>query len=237
MHKPLRELTQDLISIVMPTACIVCGKADRDICQACRLEVREGAQILSVKRDSNFETLWLAAGIYDEGLRRMIVGLKHESRVGLAADLGHVFAPTLDEALLLCHEEPFLVTVPSRKSKTRQRGFNPLALVCKRALAELGLPARLLKQGVLQATRGRTGQVGLDAQQRAQNASKLKVARLYKSVVQDKEIVLIDDVITTGSTLIAATNALQRSGATVRAAAAVAVATARREEARKKINI
>ncbi|WP_449277148.1 phosphoribosyltransferase family protein [Leucobacter sp. GX24907] len=68
------------------------------------------------------------------------------------------------------------------------------------------------------ARRGRVGQVGLRAADREVNARKVRVKRRCAALVRGREVILIDDILTTGATLRGACECLQAAGAHVVAA-------------------
>lgn len=123
-----------------------------------------------------------------------------------------------------------LVPVPTRAAAMRVRGYDPMARLARAAVASLraaGVPARTIP--LVAHTRTVADQAGLGAAGRAANLSDAFV------VPSDRErwawhqpVVVIDDVVTTGATLVEATRALRAAGADVTCAGVVA-ATRRRE--------
>ena len=69
--------------------------------------------------------------------------------------------------------------------------------------------------GALATLPGRTGQVGLQAAQRERNAALVRVRRRMRGLLRGRDVVLVDDIVTTGSTLLAATRALAAADARV----------------------
>ncbi|MDH4229035.1 MAG: ComF family protein [Nitrospirota bacterium] len=102
-----------------------------------------------------------------------------------------------------------IVPVPLHASRLRQRGFNQSARVAAALAARLGVP---LAVEALWRTVDTPSQVGMRRRQRLRN-----VARAFSvpeaERVEGKNILLVDDVITTGATLNACARALRRAGA------------------------
>ncbi|QIK62982.1 ComF family protein [Leucobacter viscericola] len=73
----------------------------------------------------------------------------------------------------------------------------------------------------LRTLRGRTSQVGLKLAQREKNAARIRVRGSARPRLRDREIVLVDDVITTGATARAAQKVLEEAGARVIAVVAL----------------
>lgn len=223
----LHELGLDLLALIWPTECVGCGRADRDCCAEClkylrSLQVaRRGELLLGI------EAPVFACGAYEGVLRAVLLGYKHGGRVRFARHL----APLLRSALALAQPRrggrpPLLVTAPSRPARVRERGFRHLEVLSRAALRGVpGSRPRVLR--ALRTLRGRTSQVGLRPAQREENAARIRVRRSSRALLRGREIVLLDDVITTGATVRAAQRALEDAGACVIAIVALCVVARR----------
>ncbi|MFV0435566.1 MAG: ComF family protein [Leucobacter sp.] len=221
-----RELRLDLLALLWPTACVACGAADRDICDSCLAEAAEAEP----PRHLDLGTPCAVRGAYDGPLREMLVAFKHGGRTGFARRLGPQLRVPLLAALENCRgpEAPVLVTVPSRRSRVRQRGYQHVDVLVTSALR--GRRARVLRLSALRALRGRRGQVGLGQVERDRNARLIAVRRPARSVLPGREVILVDDIITTGATVLAARDELERAGA--RVVAIVALCAVERRDTR-----
>jgi len=102
------------------------------------------------------------------------------------------------------------IPVPLGKNRLKERGYNQVALVARPLAYEVGLqysPRALWK------ARETRSQVGLTISQRRENVQ--NAYRADPMVVKGKSIILMDDVATTGSTILACTDALLSAGARV----------------------
>jgi predicted amidophosphoribosyltransferase len=156
-------------------------------------------------------------------------------------DLVHVLAPLLgaavDAALAGWHEArtvlarragPVLVVpVPSSRAARRRRGDAPLAALAAKAVADFDVGEVLVVEALRQRRRV-ADQAGLGARERAVNLEHSMVARSrWQAAVAGRSCLVVDDVLTTGATLVEAARALRAAGARdVRAA--VVAATQRR---------
>jgi ComF family protein len=101
-----------------------------------------------------------------------------------------------------------VLPVPLAPSRQRQRGYNQAALLAYPLALWLGLP---YNRRALRRVRETTSQVGLSLNQRRENVSGAFQAR--PEAVAGRCVLLVDDVLTTGSTLDAAAQALKQAGA------------------------
>ena len=227
MTRSLSALGADLLSILWPTACIACGAPDRDCCAACRAELRRPAAPLRLDLGG---VPCFVRGPYDGALRALLVAYKHAGRVGFGGELGRLLREPLHRALDLCGgpRAPVVVTAPSRRAKVRERGFRHVEALVTAALRRQR--AAVLRVPALRALRGRAGQVGLSAAERARNARLVAVRRSARRLLRGREVILVDDVVTTGATAMAARSALEDAGA--RVIAVVARCAVRRGDAK-----
>lgn len=154
----------------------------------------------------------------DETVRAMIWRLKYRSNKSVA----EVFAKRMYDQL--CEEltelaqwsnfrNPILVAIPVSKSKLRLRGFNQSAAMCK-ALANID-ENRFFKYSanVLYKIKDTTSQARVkDRKSRLENLKDSFEVK-DKTLIENKNIILLDDVLTTGSTLTEATCILKNAGA------------------------
>jgi ComF family protein len=101
-----------------------------------------------------------------------------------------------------------IVPIPLHPRRLRERGFNPAALLARALAREHKIPADLV---ALRRTRETPSQTGLSRVQRRRNVRDAFCSR--GSAPLPKHIWLIDDVVTTSSTLTEAATALRRAGA------------------------
>ena len=162
------------------------------------------------------------AGPYAGPPRALLLACKHDGRTGFAPQLGALLAGPLSAAVSCARgpAPPLLVTAPSRASRVRERGYRHVELIVRRALREGGADAVLLPNG-LRARPGRRSQVGLGAEERRRNAALLEVRPGAVRTLRGREVVLVDDIVTTGATADAAVRVLEAAGARVIAVAAL----------------
>lgn len=171
----------------------------------------EGAAICGMCRRARPEFERAAAfGSYDGKLRELLHLLKYEGMRPVAQILGRLLAKAI-AAAGLGSERFIVIPVPLYRGRRGERGFNQAELLARSALRQLGLNWEL-QNGCLLRTRETASQTGLTRKQRRANVrGAFKVGE--RSKVAGKDILLIDDVLTTGTTAAECARVLKRAGA------------------------
>lgn len=202
----VRRALADALAFALPVDCAGCGAADVALCAACRaaLAPRPGVQTLAGMPVGN--------GLAFEGpVAGVIRSVKEEGRLALVRPL----AVALAAAVPVPIGGIDVVAVPTSRAAMRRRGYRVPELLARRAGWR---PLPLLT--VVHAT---GDQRALGRAERARNVAGSMRAR----DAEGRRILLVDDVVTTGSTLGEAIRALTEAGAEV-AGAVCAAATPRR---------
>jgi len=157
----------------------------------------------------------VAYGSYESGLRELI----HLLKFGGVRPAANVLGRMLAEAIATIEPEfppegVALIPVPLHRVKLRQRGFNQAELIARSAMKISPVRERLrLCAGVLDRTRETASQIGLTSHQRRENLrGAFGVAQ--RELVQGREVLVVDDVYTTGATVSECARVLRRAGAT-----------------------
>jgi len=175
--------------------CVTCGlpleATDAEQCGACLARPPRIARTRS-------------AVAYDDLSRGIAIRLKYGRKVALARTMARYMAP-----LVSSEGEPILAPVPLHRRRLWQRGFNQSALIAAELARRTGLPSDL---GLLRRVKRTPPLKGMNlAQRRRTVAGAFKVRP--SANLQGRTIVLVDDVLTTGSTANACARALRRAGA------------------------
>lgn len=154
-----------------------------------------------------------AYGSYEGGLRELIHLLKYDQVRPAAAVLGRMLAEAIGNLQLgFSHGPIVVIPVPLYVKKARQRGFNQSELIARSALKLLSGDAFELNAGVLQRCRETRSQIGLSRHQRRENMRGAFIVAKPEEIAQ-REILLVDDVMTTGTTVSECARVLRRAGA------------------------
>ncbi|KGJ72144.1 hypothetical protein GY21_17320 [Cryobacterium roopkundense] len=206
----MRRALLDAWAALMPTECSGCGAPDRALCLTCRAALQADAH--EATRDGI--AVWCALD-YSGAVRRVIGAFKDGGRIDAAAALAVPLRVAVAAAL---HSVPasamadlHIVVVPSSRRAWRVRGYHPVELLLRRA----GLaPTRALRP-----VRASVDQVGLDRAARSDNRrGSLTAVRPLVGF----HCIIVDDVLTTGATLLEARRAVLAAGGVVAGMAALA---------------
>jgi ComF family protein len=188
--------------------------SDSQLCQPCRL-----APPAFVKA--------VAYGNYHGELRSLVHLLKYQGMQPIARRLGPLLADSL-EPFAGSPTTMLVIPVPMHPEKQRRRGFNHAELLARAAMAEMrrrhpqwGLH---LETGLLKRVRATASQAGLTTHQRRQNLRGAFFAP-HPERLAGRDVLLIDDIYTTGATARACSRMLMNGGA-----ASVRVATVARAQ-------
>jgi ComF family protein len=158
----------------------------------------------------------VAFGTYEGRMREAIHALKYDRMHPAARRLGAMLAEAIVQLAPDAPGEFLVVPVPLHRIKRKERGFNQaraLAQCAIQALRKLHPELHLtLAPRTLMRQRSTDSQAGLTPRQRRINVrGAFKVSD--QSAVRGKNILLIDDILTTGATARAAAQSLKRAGA------------------------
>ncbi|MBX3312316.1 MAG: hypothetical protein KF916_05400 [Microbacteriaceae bacterium] len=204
----LRKSFSYFIEAIAPSNCAVCGKLPKPVCVGCANGLFEEAlfesrQILGINIHYAFA--------YRGGPRELILALKQHGETEVARLLALVLQPLLTREVGVA--DTVIVAIPPTATSMRRRGFWPMQLVLRQA----GLPVRNL----LKWSRKVKAQHNLPRAARRQNRQGALTA---KPAVAGRNVVLVDDVVTTGATVIEARRAISEAGGEVVAVVALALA-------------
>ena len=141
-------------------------------------------------------------------VRKIIHDFKYGKQLHLRHVIGDWLVQTLDDPRLVGRQVDLVVPVPLHPARKRERGFNQAELLAEALSAHAGLPMR----NALERIRYTTTQTAFDRSERMENLR--DAFRLRKKAdVRRLRVLLIDDVLTTGSTLSECARVLKASGA------------------------
>jgi len=200
MIKFFKILISYIADLLFPPSCLLCGEYLDDsiyVCPGCLKE-------LPLNR--NESKGHISVFDYGAGLRLMIHELKYNQRpeIGmiLGKEAGRRLAGIIDPGVSV------LVPVPLHKKRLRKRGYNQTDLICDGLGSELNIP---VNRFLLKRVKNNVSQTTMNAEGRSVNVKGIfEINRTDTD--RSKLILLVDDVITTGSTTKEAGAVLKNAG-------------------------
>lgn len=219
-----------IIDLIYPPRCPLCGEGMADqtgvcgpcwlkldipgepACTACKRPFRDGvaqpgslcAPCLTARPRHDGIA---AATLYNDASRRLVLTFKHGRRIGLARALGRMMAARLSDA----EGEWVIVPVPLHPRRLWSRGFNQSALLAREIARIRGEPLEidaLVRRKYTAPLRG----LGKKARARALSGA-IRIRAGKADRIRDRQIILVDDVLTSGATSNACVSTLKNAGA------------------------
>lgn len=145
---------------------------------------------------------------YDETTRALVARLKYADKTHLAPFLGHLMAAHGSEVLA---EAELLIPVPLHWRRMLTRRYNQSLLLAREISRATGIP---VAPGAMRRNRHTPPQASLTRKERLDNVrGAFAVTVRGKAAVTGKTVVLVDDVMTTGATILACCKTLKRARA------------------------
>jgi predicted amidophosphoribosyltransferase len=214
----LTVLAASLADLVLPRCCVGCGRTGLSLCATCCVPDLHRVAVPSLPV--------IAATRYDGAVRTALIAYKERGRRDLARSLGLVLAEAVDDVSV--SDGVALVPVPSSAAARRARGGDHMLRLAHVAAHVAMTTDRVAR--ALRLNRRVQDSAGLDIASRAANLR--EAMRASAPGPRSRRAVIVDDITTTGATLLEAARALRDAGWVVDGAAVVA-ATQRRYPQRR----
>lgn len=227
----LRDLGDAVADLFVGGRCAGCQAPGRVVCAACAAALRGPARPCPPEPvPAGLAPPWCVAE-YAGAVRALLLAYKEHGRYGLAGVLGRALGEAVVAAARGVPEPTscLLVPAPSAPAVVRRRGHDPVLRMARVAAAHArGRGRGTVVLACLRAARTLQDQSGLDAARRRENLTgALRVLPRGEGRLAGRPVVVVDDIVTTGSTAAEACRALRAADAMVVGVAVVA-ATARR---------
>ena len=201
-----------VVSTVDEPLCVRCGER---LASAQAAQHHAGLCELCRRAEPAFAKA-VAYGSYDGPLRELLHLFKYDAVRSAEPVLAGMLAEAVRELVSESEtEEVLLVPVPLFRGKERSRGFNQAERIARIALKRMGAearPALRLETDALARVRDTRSQTGLTRHQRRENV-RGAFAVANPARVRDREVIVVDDVFTTGTTARECAKVLLRAGA------------------------
>ncbi len=209
-------MIQRVLEIIAPHPCSGCGKTGSILCEHCKYDIihepfwgcilcgRPNPDGICASHHSPVVKAY-TVGRRTDTLETILNKLKFEHVKAAAVPLGEL----LHTHLPLFADDVLVVPIPTVRSHVRQRGYDQTELITRHFCEQRGMRFEKLLDRTSKATQHTVGRA--TRQEQAKEAFSLR----SKRDLTGRTVILIDDIVTTGSTLMAAAHILKQAGATV----------------------
>lgn len=215
----IKSYFNDFVSLIFPRSCLACGnslfKHESSICTMCLHQLPKTSfhtqeDNMVVRHFWGKVPIEAGASLYyfEKGgkVQNLLHQFKYKKFTEVGIELGTLYGKELKKSppYNTCD---YIIPVPLHKSKLKKRGFNQSAVFAEGLSQSMGVPALSDNLVRLVATETQTKK---HAYERYQNTSEI-FQLTQPEQLKDKHVLLVDDVITTGSTLEACIGAIQKA--------------------------
>ncbi len=204
------DLADDIMNLLFPPHCPICDayvEVRGGWCSDCLRKSLDVHRLsLEPAMSRLIEEAW-SFGHYRSGLRNLLRDLKYKKKkqvLPYIRTLQRVGAPAFS---WLLKENLLAVPVPLHYGKEKERGFNQAELLFRDWLEEYGVPMKTL----LLRSRETKPQYGLGASERRENM-KNAFDMCSEGDLEGRNVLLVDDILTTGATLSECAKVLKKNG-------------------------
>lgn len=197
-----RKILNKFLSFLFPVKCFICGQSEIILCEHCLKDFSRAV-------DAPF--IWIQANysFKDERVKKIIHSIKYYHRKDLIAPLvSSVVTKKFIEQMELFNDA-ILLPIPMSTLRHYTRGYNHAELLASEFSKQLNIPVYtnvlIKRESNKQQSKLRSRK---DRLKNTQNTFEI----VNKENILNKHIILIDDVTTTGSTLLSAHETLQKAG-------------------------
>lgn len=198
LFKALDKTKAWLLDTLLPRSCLGCGREGRYICDKCEVflsEVPPSKEVFSV---------WECEGLAEELIWKIKYNRMHDI-------INELVEKAFEKITLELPDEVYISYVPMHKKREKERGFNQAEIIAKKlgnVLARVKhKPFKVVP--LLKKIKDNRTQVGLSPKERKENVE--GVFKFWGSFVP-QNVLLVDDVYTTGATAKECVKVLRRAG-------------------------
>jgi len=224
----LKDLKDLLLDLIFPRECLGCGQENVYLCKQCykKIELNKKFYCALCKRESTFGkicdfcqkesaliAIWVATDYNNNVLQALIHNLKYKYLEDLSQVLADLMISYLEinkifQQFGINNENTIIVPVPLHKKRHLLRGFNQSDLLAEK-ISDF---YKIKKLNLLNRKINTPSQIDLKRKERQQNVKDAFIYTAKEDMDKNKKIILIDDVVTTGSTLNECAKVLQVQG-------------------------
>lgn len=205
------KILKTILDIVFPNYCLVCGTTGQELCIDCINKID-----ISEKEVSKY--IYPIYDYRDPIIKKSIWSLKYKNKKNLAFIFAEILYPKILEELsdlgpLENFRNPIIIPIPLSKKRLRSRGYNQSLLIAD-GLIKLDQHQNFtLLKNVLIKNKETIHQAHIKNKKEREKNIIGTFEVINEDLIKNKNIILIDDVVTTGATIKEAKKELKKKGA------------------------
>lgn len=194
------EIFDELINLLMPSECIICAAQGSNVCDSCV------KKLAFTPRKISRQTIGSLTGFATCEYNADVAKLVHEFKEGHQTSVAKVITPAMSQAIRhFDFENIALVPIPSKRESYSTRGFEPASVLAKALARQVAkdLNELLRVERLLSFSQVVSDQASLSGQDRRTNLIGSMVAKAPRKNPRGGKprVILVDDIVTTGSTI------------------------------------
>lgn len=193
-----------IFDLIFPPRCVCCERLGYFICPSCKAKI--SYLLTRTTPPQPLDSLYAVAHFNDPVIKEAILAFKYQKLSAMAPELSDMLAQRIKKEKI---RFDILAFVPISRRRKAWRGFNQSEVLARELGRKLNKPIFL----ELKKTKETKTQVGLGKRDREKNLLSAFSCDDWEKRLKGKRILLIDDVATTGATIIECAKTLKKSGA------------------------
>ena len=206
------KIQEKISNLLYPPVCGICGKiTPKGICIKCNVELKKQAEVNILQKEEieekNFEELMYIFK-YEGQVRKLILDYKFNEKSYMYKTFVNFL---LNDKKIFENIKKYdkIIPVPISKKRYKERGYNQSLLIAR----EIAKNEKVkLRNNVISKVKNNNTQSKLNKEERAENVKNVYKITNNKEII-DKNILLIDDIFTTGATLNECSKMLKQASA------------------------
>lgn len=198
-----------LIDLIYPPVCGICEQINKkNLCKKCEIKIKK-YQLNNIEKvkDKNYD-YQIKILKYENIIRKKIIDYKFNEKSYLYKTFGKIILNN-KKIYSFLKKYDIILCVPMYKEKKKQRGYNQAELITKELAKKLHIDISLDNLVKIKDTKKQSTLTKTERMQNLKGAFEVK----NKGILKNKNVILFDDIFTTGSTVNECCNVLKKAGA------------------------
>lgn len=202
---------ENILNLIYPQTCGICGKLNsKSLCNKCIIKLQKEYQFQTDNYEKDTSKNFVEHNYffkYENLIRSQILELKFREKPYIYRTIAY-FLKKMQKSFENLKKYDIILVIPISKQRKRDRGYNQSELVAKEISKIIKVPTQ---SKILYKVKNTVPQSSLNKKQREENAKGAYEVK-NASKLNDKNILIIDDIYTTGNTVNECANMLIKNG-------------------------